>query len=96
MVSLLQRDTLNVPEIEIFKTVQRWCQVNKDINNLVVNCVRLNLLTNDEILKIVFPSELIENRKLLEIMAQSVNDKSKSSNLRGPPLSKQIYNYLVN
>lgn len=45
MVKLLQRDTFNLPEIDIFQIVVKWRKSNTDLDDLVSKSVRLQLIS---------------------------------------------------
>jgi BTB/POZ domain-containing protein 9 len=79
MIKLLQRDSFFAPEIEIFKSAAKWCKTNNDIDDLVVQCVRLSWLTVVEIVSIVWPSKLVNSENLLQAIAEIVEVKPKLS-----------------
>jgi BTB/POZ domain-containing protein 9 len=78
-IGVLQRDTFCAPEIAIFDCVAKWCKVNKDVDNLVIQCVRLSLLTVDEIVSTVRPSKLVEDETLWAAVAEIIGIKPKTS-----------------
>jgi BTB/POZ domain-containing protein 9 len=87
MIKLLQRDSFFAPEIEIFKSVAKWCKTNNDIDDLVVQCVRLSWLTVVEIVSIVWPSKLVNSENLLQAIAEIVEVKPKLSCCRAKLLT---------
>jgi hypothetical protein len=78
-IGVLQRDTFCAPEIAIFDCVAKWCKVNEDVDNLVIQCVRLSLLTVDEIVSTVRPSKLVEDETLWAAVAEIIGIKPKTS-----------------
>jgi BTB/POZ domain-containing protein 9 len=87
VIKLLERDTFFVLEIEIFKSVSKWCKVNDDVDGLVIRSIRLSWLTVEDILSTVWPSKLVENENLLGAMAEIVGIKAKTSVCRGKKLT---------
>ena len=73
MVKLLERDVVPANEIDIFKLAANWCKNNVDTDNLVIGCVRLNELTEDHILDLVWPSKLIESDVLMHSLVSIRN-----------------------
>jgi hypothetical protein len=78
-IGVLQRDTFCAPEIAIFDCVAKWCKVNEDVDNLVIQCVRLSLLTVDEIVLTVRSSKLVEDETLWAAIAEIIGIKPKTS-----------------
>jgi BTB/POZ domain-containing protein 9 len=93
VVQLLERDTFSAPEIEIFKSVSKWCKVNDDVDGLVMRSVRLSWLTVEDILSIVWPSKLVENEDLLGAIAEIVGVKAKTSVYRVKKCMKNNHNW---
>jgi BTB/POZ domain-containing protein 9 len=87
LIKLLQRETFFAPEIEIFKSVSKWCKVNDDVDGLVIGSVRLSWLTVVDIVSIVWPSKLVENEDLLGAIAEIVGVRPKTSICR----AKKMY-----
>ncbi|KAJ3647096.1 hypothetical protein Zmor_024638 [Zophobas morio] len=83
MIKLLERSTFFAPEIEIFKSVAKWCKINNDVDDLVIQCVRLSWMTVEDIVSTVWPSKLFDCEKLLQAVAEIVGVKVKSSSARG-------------
>lgn len=79
LVELLRRDSFFAPEVEIFKGVAAWCKINKDEDDLVINCIRLPLITVTDLLSVVRPAGLIKSDTLLDAIAERNN--SRHSNL---------------
>ena len=79
---MVERDTFFAPELEIFKSVARWCQKNNDVAGLVVKCVRLSWLSVVEIVSIVWPSKLVDCEDLLQAIAEVVDVKPREYNCR--------------
>jgi hypothetical protein len=93
VIQLLERDTLLVPEIEIFKSVSKWCKLNDDDDNLVIGSVRLSWLTVEDIVSTVWPSKLVEDEKLLGAIAEIVEVKAKTSVCRAKKCMKNNHNW---
>ena len=83
MIKLLERSTFFAPEIEIFKSVAKWCKINNDVDDLVIQCVRLSWMTVEDIVSTVWPTKLFDCEKLLQAVAEIVGVKVKSSSARG-------------
>ncbi|XP_063911431.1 BTB/POZ domain-containing protein 9-like [Zophobas morio] len=94
MIKLLERDIFPLPEIEIFKIVSHWCNIHKDENNLVINCIRFSRLTRHEILNIVRPTKLVDSDKLLELLAYIEENNTSVSTITSHSLQlyKKVYN----
>ena len=78
---LLKRDAFLVDEIDVFNIAANWCKINKDVDNLVIECVRFSCLTQNEILNVVWPSKVVDNEKLLNLLA-TIQNKSTHEELR--------------
>jgi hypothetical protein len=92
VIQLLERDTLLVPEIEIFKSVSK-CKLNDDDDNLVIGSVRLSWLTVEDIVSTVWPSKLVEDEKLLGAIVEIVEVKAKTSVCRAKKCMKNNHNW---
>jgi hypothetical protein len=93
VIQLLERDTLLVLEIEIFKSVSKWCKLNDDDDNFVIGSVRLSWLTVEDIVSTVWPSKLVEDEKLLGAIAEIVEVKAKTSVCRAKKCMKNNHNW---
>ncbi|KAJ3665230.1 hypothetical protein Zmor_000735 [Zophobas morio] len=69
IINLLKRDAFPVEEINIFKIAANWCKINKDLDKLVIECIRFSTLTPNEILTVVWPSKIVDEAKLLNALA---------------------------
>jgi hypothetical protein len=87
VIKLLERDTFFVLEIEIFKSVSKWCKLNDDVDGLVIRSVRLSWLTVEDIVSTVWSSKLVEDKKLLGAIAEIVEVKAKTSVCRAKKLT---------
>ncbi|KAJ3643700.1 hypothetical protein Zmor_026396 [Zophobas morio] len=87
LITVLGRDTFFAPELEIFKSVARWCQKNNDVAGLVVKCVRLSWLSVTEIVSTVWPSKLVDCEDLLQAIAEVVDVKPRKYKCRAQLLS---------
>ncbi|KAJ3647100.1 hypothetical protein Zmor_024641 [Zophobas morio] len=83
MIKLLERSTFFAPEIEIFKNVAKWCKINNDVDDLVIQCVRLSWMTVVDIVTTIWSSKLFDCEKLLQAIAEIVGVKTKLSSSRG-------------
>lgn len=72
-MELLQRDSFFAPEVEIFHGVCNWCKVNEDYNDLVMNCVRLPLMSVQDLLSVVRPASLVKPDALLDAIDERTN-----------------------
>ncbi|XP_063904330.1 BTB/POZ domain-containing protein 9-like isoform X3 [Zophobas morio] len=69
MINLLKRDVFPAEEIDVFKIAANWCKINKDLDKLVIECIRFSTLTRNEILTVVWPSKIVDEVKLLNALA---------------------------
>ncbi|XP_063904272.1 BTB/POZ domain-containing protein 9-like isoform X3 [Zophobas morio] len=79
MVNLLKRGAFPVQEIDVFKIAANWCKINEDLDNLVIECVRFPCLTLNEIINVVWPSKVIDNEKVLDIIATIERNGTKET-----------------
>ncbi|GLV39696.1 BTB (POZ) domain containing 9 [Carabus blaptoides fortunei] len=86
---VLLRDSFFAPEVEIFKGVCKWCHVNTDSENLVLNCVRLPLMSVFELLSVVRPAGLVNPDSLLDAIAERTNSRSTLLPHRGQLLCEE-------
>lgn len=86
---VLKRDSFFAPEVEIFKGVCKWCQVNTDTDNIVLSCVRLPLMSVFELLSVVRPAGLVNPDSLLDAIAERTNSRSTSLPHRGQLLYEE-------
>ncbi|XP_022902316.1 BTB/POZ domain-containing protein 9 [Onthophagus taurus] len=75
LVELLKRNSYFAPEVEIFKGVAQWCKVNEDVDNLVINCIRLPLITVTDLLSVVRPTGLVPSDTILDAIAERNNSR---------------------
>jgi BTB/POZ domain-containing protein 9 len=84
---LLSRDSFCAPEIDIFKAVREWTQVNVDADTseceMLVAHVRLPLMKLDELLNIVRPSMLIQPDRLLDAIKEQSEKRDMDLHYRG-------------
>ncbi|KAF5292804.1 hypothetical protein FQA39_LY13849 [Lamprigera yunnana] len=83
LVDLLQRNSFFAPEVEIFRGVCAWCRANYDQNDLVMNCVRLPLMSIPDLLSVVRPAGLVKPDALLDAIAERTNVRISSLPHRG-------------
>uniref|UniRef100_A0A7E4VVC7 BTB domain-containing protein n=1 Tax=Panagrellus redivivus TaxID=6233 RepID=A0A7E4VVC7_PANRE len=79
---VIKRDSFCAPEIEIFKAVTRWMDVNPDKSAqfpALVYHIRLSLIKLDDLLNVIRPSGLIQ----ADVLLDAINDQTrmKSSDL---------------
>lgn len=84
LIILLSRDSFFVPEINIFRAVKEWIQANPDVKpeevTEVVSQVRLPLISLDDLLSTVRPTQILDANYLLD----AIHVKTKSSVNRLP------------
>lgn len=80
---VLQRDSFFAPEVDIFKGVCIWRQTNNDPDNLVLNSVRLPLMSVNELLCVVRPAGLVHPDHLLDAIAEQNNARHTTLPHRG-------------
>lgn len=89
LISLLTRDSFFVPEIQIFQAVKEWVEFNQeqlkpnDIKE-VVSQVRLPLISLNDLLSIVRPTQILDANYLLD----AIHVKTQSRNNRLPHRGK--------
>lgn len=67
MKEVLSRDSFCAPEIEIFKAVRRWAEVNPEADlPSVMSAVRLPLMSLEELLNVVRESGLVSSDVILD------------------------------
>ncbi|XP_063904093.1 BTB/POZ domain-containing protein 9-like isoform X2 [Zophobas morio] len=79
MVNLLKRDAFLEQEIDVFNIAANWCKNNKDVDNLVIGCVRFPCLTRNEILNVVRPSKIVDDAKLLNVLTTIENNGTQKT-----------------
>ncbi|XP_063904097.1 BTB/POZ domain-containing protein 9-like isoform X3 [Zophobas morio] len=79
MVNVLKRDAFLEQEIDVFNIAANWCKINKDVDNLVIGCVRFPCLTRNEILNVVRPSKIVDETKLLNILTTIENNGTQET-----------------
>uniref|UniRef100_A0AAR5QFU2 BTB/POZ domain-containing protein 9 n=1 Tax=Dendroctonus ponderosae TaxID=77166 RepID=A0AAR5QFU2_DENPD len=70
LVELLERDSFFAPEVDIFRGVCNWCNVNTDYADKVMKCVRLPLMSVADLLSVVRPAGLVKPDALLDAIAE--------------------------
>ena len=66
-------DCLYLPEMEIFRAVQKWLEVNPDVESKqeILDSVRLGRMSEDELMNVVLPTNLYPSVKISETIAYS-------------------------
>ncbi|XP_072944054.1 BTB/POZ domain-containing protein 9 [Epargyreus clarus] len=85
---LLERDSFFAPEVEIFKAVCNWFNANQQwvkadggvMQEKILKCVRLTLMSLEELLTVVRPFALVTPDMLLDAIQEKT--KTKSTDLR--------------
>ncbi|XP_063904100.1 BTB/POZ domain-containing protein 9-like isoform X2 [Zophobas morio] len=100
MVNLLKRDAFLFDEIEVFNIAANWCKINKDVDNLVIGCVRFPCLTRNEILNVVRPFKIVDDAKLLNVLTTIENNGTQKTlrfggQLKDKNLARAEYNVKV-
>ncbi|XP_063904094.1 BTB/POZ domain-containing protein 9-like isoform X1 [Zophobas morio] len=100
MVNVLKRDAFLEQEIDVFNIAANWCKINKDVDNLVIGCVRFPCLTRNEILNVVRPSKIVDETKLLNILTTIENNGTQETlrcggQLKDKNLARAEYNVKV-
>ena len=69
---ILSLDSLWVPEMMVFQAVQGWLNANPDCDSKqeILDQVRLERMSEDEILRTIWPSNLFPSVKLLQTLEQ--------------------------
>ncbi|XP_019877429.1 BTB/POZ domain-containing protein 9 isoform X2 [Aethina tumida] len=83
LVELLERDSFFAPEVEIFRGVCAWCKANTDVDDRVMRCVRLPLMSVADLLSVARPAGLVKPDALLDAIAERTNVRLSSLPHRG-------------
>lgn len=84
---MLIRDSFCAQEVDIFRAVQCWIEKNDSVTSEVISeilsCVRLSLLSVEDLLKIVRPSNLFDKNTILDAIEEQCCAKSTGLKYRG-------------
>lgn len=80
---VLRRDSFFAPEVDIFRGFCAWRQSNADPENLVLNSVRLPLMSVNELLCVVRPAGYVDPDDLLDAIAEQNSTKHSTLPHRG-------------
>lgn len=76
LCSLLERDSFFAPEVDIFTAVYDWCQNNPNADTeVVVSYVRLPLMKDEQLLKIVRPCKILDPERILDAFEEKTSSK---------------------
>ncbi|CAH2086939.1 unnamed protein product [Euphydryas editha] len=79
---LLERDSFFAPEVDIFKAVCNWFNANQQWEK-ILKCVRLTLMSLEELLTVVRPFSLVTPDMLLDAIQEKTQTKSTDLRHRG-------------
>uniref|UniRef100_A0A1B6DYV4 BTB/POZ domain-containing protein 9 n=3 Tax=Clastoptera arizonana TaxID=38151 RepID=A0A1B6DYV4_9HEMI len=84
---LIIRDSFYAPEVDIFRAVVEWGKANSldsgpDLNS-VLSCVRLHLLSTNDLLNVVRPLRLVSSDTILDAISMRTSCKDSLSLYRG-------------
>lgn len=82
-MEVLQRNSFFVPEVDIFRGVSAWCKANEDTDDLVLKCVRLPLMSLNDLLFVVRPADLVKPEILLDAIGERTNVRQVNLPHRG-------------
>ena len=84
LAEVISRNSFCAPEIDIFKAVQQWAERNPDesLENIVC-CVRLPLMSLEDLLNIVRPSNLVSADSILDAIKMKNESRDMELNYRG-------------
>ena len=83
---IISRDSFCAPEVEIFKAIQNWVKVN---DTSVEECsqtltgIRLSLITTQDLLKVVRPTNLVQPDILLDAIQSRTESRDMELKYRG-------------
>lgn len=81
---VISRNSFYATEIDIFRAVQRWVQANKDVTlKEIVDSIRLPLMSRQELLYTVRPSNLLCADSILDAFKTKEECRSADLNYRG-------------
>ena len=82
---ILKRDSFYAPEIFIFRALQHWRERNPDTEEFteVIKHIRLPLMTLDELLNIVRPSNMVTADSILDAIQVKNHSKDMQLSHRG-------------
>ena len=79
--ALISRDSFCAPEVDIFRAVNEWVVNNaaadEDTKKSILACVRLSLLSTQDLLKVVRPTGLVPP----DIMLDAIQSKEESRDM---------------
>uniref|UniRef100_A0A3F2YWI3 BTB domain-containing protein n=1 Tax=Anopheles epiroticus TaxID=199890 RepID=A0A3F2YWI3_9DIPT len=70
--NLLDRDGINIEEIDIFQAVQEWCQHNDEVGGnkkLLFDKIRYNSIPRNSLLSVVRPTGILSPNQLLDVIS---------------------------
>ena len=70
---VISLDSLYAPEMKIFRAVQKWLEVNPfdDSKQEILDLVRLGRISQDDMLKFVWPTNLYSSDRIMQSIADS-------------------------
>lgn len=84
---IINRDSFCAPEVEIFRAVQEWIRRNPSLKeeemDEIRSCVRLDLLSVEDMLTVVRPSNLFDRDRLLDAISDKYFPKASCPRYRG-------------
>lgn len=84
---IINRDSFCAPEVEIFKAVQEWIKHNPSVKDEEIDdirsCVRLDLLSVEDMLTVVRPSNLYDRDRILDAIQDKYFPKASFPRYRG-------------
>lgn len=86
LIDLLSRDSFFAPEIEIFRAIIQWMENNNvsvDEARGLLNVVRLQLVPNSDLFKIIRPTGLYEPDQILDALHCQAEKKPLELQQRG-------------
>ena len=81
---LIARDSFCAPEIKIFKAVQQWKEQNpNEKSDGIISCLRLTLMSLDDLLNTVRPSSMMCADSILDAIKLKNESRDMNLNYRG-------------
>ncbi|KAI6225487.1 BTB/POZ domain-containing protein 9 [Aphelenchoides fujianensis] len=84
---ILSRGSLCAPEVFVFKAVAQWLDANREADEKtrgeLLDCIRLPLISMDDLLSIVRPTGLIPSDRLLDVLEDQRSKRNNEALYRG-------------
>ena len=83
---MIQRDSFCAQEVEVFKAIQDWIKRNpgeKESIPEILSCVRLPLMSLEELINVVRPCEFVSSEGILDAIQSKIEARDQDIKYRG-------------